>query len=42
MLFTGKGDDGTSKLFGTCPGKRISKTSQIFIALGDLDELNSW
>lgn len=42
MLFTGKGDNGTTKLFGSCPGERISKTSQIFIALGDLDELNSF
>lgn len=42
MLFTGKGDDGTTKLFGSCPGKRISKTSPIVLALGDLDELNSF
>ncbi|MAF25790.1 ATP:cob(I)alamin adenosyltransferase [bacterium] len=42
MLFTGKGDDGTTKLFGACPGARIAKTSQIFFALGSLDELNSF
>lgn len=42
MLFSGKGDDGTTKLFGLCPGERISKTSPIFFALGNLDELNSW
>lgn len=39
MLYTGKGDDGTTGLFGT--EKRISKTSPISEALGSVDELNS-
>ena len=38
-LYTKKGDDGTTGLFGT-PG-RISKTSNITEALGTLDELNA-
>ena len=38
-LYTKKGDDGTTGLFGT-PG-RISKTSNITEALGSLDELNA-
>lgn len=40
-FFTGKGDGGTSKLFDTPPGVRVSKTSPIFECLGMLDELNS-
>lgn len=39
MLYTGKGDDGTTGLFGT--EKRISKASPISEALGSVDELNS-
>jgi len=39
-LFTGKGDGGTTKLFDSQPGKRVSKTSPIFECLGQLDELN--
>ena len=39
MLFTGKGDGGTSKLFS--PGQRESKQAPIFEALGTVDELNS-
>lgn len=39
-FFTGKGDSGTSKLFDSAPGQRISKTSPIFETLGMLDELN--
>ncbi len=38
MLYTRRGDDGTSGLFGEC---RMSKDSLAFDALGALDELNS-
>jgi len=41
MLYTKKGDDGTTKLFNSKPDERINKSSNIFIALGDTDELNS-
>lgn len=41
MLFTGKGDDGTTSLFGQC-GQRLSKDDPIIEALGSLDELNSF
>ena len=41
-LFTGKGDKGTSKLFDTPSGTRISKADVIFEALGSLDELNTF
>ncbi len=40
MLFTGKGDKGTTKFFGT-DAKRVSKNSSLAEALGSLDELNS-
>lgn len=40
-FFTGKGDGGTTKLFDTPQGQRLTKTSPIFEALGMLDELNS-
>lgn len=40
MLYTGKGDGGTTKLFGC--DERISKSSSTVEALGHLDELNSW
>lgn len=40
-LFTGKGDGGTTKLFDSEPGKRITKTSPVFECLGMLDELNT-
>lgn len=40
-FFTGKGDEGTTKLFDTPSGTRISKSSTIFECLGQLDELNS-
>ncbi|QQG37981.1 MAG: cob(I)yrinic acid a,c-diamide adenosyltransferase [Candidatus Kaiserbacteria bacterium] len=40
-LFTGKGDGGTTKLFDSKPGVRISKSSAIFKCLGQLDELNT-
>ncbi len=39
-LFTGKGDDGTTKTFGC--DQRISKSSNIAEALGSLDEINSF
>lgn len=40
MWFTGKGDKGTSSLFGS--SDRIPKSHMIFEALGTLDELNSF
>lgn len=40
MLYTGKGDNGTTGLYG-CTG-RIAKTDARIEALGSLDELNSW
>ena len=39
MLFTGKGDDGTTKTFGC--DQKISKSSAIAEALGSVDEINS-
>ena len=39
-FYTGKGDGGTTKLFDTPSGQRVTKTSPIFEALGMLDELN--
>ena len=39
-FYTGKGDQGTTKLFDTPSGQRVSKTSPVFEALGMLDELN--
>ncbi len=42
MLYTGKGDSGTTKFFDTKSGERISKSSFIAEALGFLDELNSF
>lgn len=41
MLYTGKGDDGTTKTFGCCD-QRISKSSAVTEALGALDEINSF
>ncbi len=41
MLYTGKGDNGTTKLFDSPQGVRISKSAPMFAALGMLDELNS-
>jgi cob(I)alamin adenosyltransferase len=41
MLYTGKGDNGTTKLFDCPQGTRLSKSSYIFEVLGILDELNS-
>ncbi len=39
MLYTRRGDNGTSGLFGT--SQRFTKCSAIYDALGTLDELNS-
>lgn len=41
MLYTGKGDGGTTKLLTTPKGVRVSKSSAVFDALGTLDELNT-
>lgn len=41
MLYTRKGDNGTTKLFDSPQGVRVSKDDIIFEALGTLDELNS-
>lgn len=40
-LYTGKGDKGTTKLFDSKSGERVSKGSLIFEALGTVDELNT-
>lgn len=37
-IYTRTGDDGTT---GTGTGDRLSKNSQVFVAMGDIDELNS-
>ncbi len=39
MLYTGKGDKGTTKLFNTPSGERVPKTAPVFEALGTVDEL---
>lgn len=39
MLYTGKGDNGTTKTFGC--DQRISKSSLVADALGHVDEINS-
>lgn len=41
MLYTGKGDSGTTTAFG-CNQERISKSSELPEALGALDELNAF
>lgn len=41
MLYTGKGDNGTTKLFGCPQDARISKSDFVFEVLGTIDELNS-
>jgi len=41
VLYTGKGDDGTTKLFSTKAGERVSKNDPVFEALGTVDELNT-
>jgi len=40
-FFTGKGDKGTTKLFDSQKGVRVSKSAPIFECLGQLDELNA-
>lgn len=40
-LFTGKGDKGTTTLFGECGGARKTKSAFVFECLGQLDELNA-
>ena len=40
MLYTGRGDDGTTKTFGC--DQRILKSSAVAEALGTLDEVNSF
>lgn len=42
MLYTGKGDGGTTKLFDSPSGVRVSKASEMAEALGTLDELNAF
>lgn len=42
MLYTRKGDKGTTKVFDTKSGTRISKSSCQTESLGTLDELNSF
>jgi cob(I)alamin adenosyltransferase len=42
MLYTRKGDDGSTKVFNTKSGTRISKSSCQTESLGVLDELNSF
>ena len=41
MLYTRKGDNGTTKLFDCPQGKRVSKSDFVFEVLGTVDELNS-
>jgi cob(I)alamin adenosyltransferase len=40
-FYTGKGDKGTTTLFDSKSGARVSKSSPIFECLGQLDELNA-
>lgn len=40
-FYTGKGDQGTTKLFDSPQSVRVSKSSPIFECLGQLDELNT-
>ncbi len=40
MYYSGRGDQGTSKLFNS--KERILKSALVFDVLGSLDELNSW
>ena len=40
MLYTKKGDNGTTKLFNCPQGTRVRKSELVFEALGTVDELN--
>lgn len=40
MLYTKKGDSGTTKLFNCEQGQRVSKADFVFEVLGSVDELN--
>ncbi len=40
MYYTGKGDGGTTTLFGC--SDRVSKQDPVFAALGTVDEFNCW
>lgn len=42
MLYTRKGDRGTTKVFDSGSGQRISKSSQLAETLGTMDEVNSF
>src|SRR3989338_690650 len=42
MLYTRKGDKGTTKVLNRKAGERVSKDSCQTNALGDIDELNSF
>lgn len=42
MLYTKRGDSGTTQLLDTPRGERVSKTLERIEALGALDELNSY
>lgn len=42
MLYTGKGDGGTTKVYDSGKGVRMSKSSPLAEALGALDEVNSY
>ena len=41
MLYTRKGDNGTTKLFNCPQGTRVAKSDFVFEVLGSVDELNS-
>lgn len=42
MLYTRKGDTGTTKVYDSAEGTRMSKSSPLAEALGSLDEVNSY
>jgi cob(I)alamin adenosyltransferase len=41
MLYTKKGDNGTTRLFDCAQGVRLSKSTFVFEVLGIMDEINS-